>query len=192
MILLSQIFLILLTVRWVCRANSIQQARADLNELFKNDVEYFEGLEDGSPLNEIMRFAPANTTFWSLAQILLGDTKISYSYLRGNNLPGRCANLMLDSSQMYHVLRPKIQADGVLTYTHLKFPFSSVLASNTLFMGRDYCIAFNLKNYGFGFEVIKEIPTMMDGSAGLHFYSISLSTENKLSVNPMVRSKLII
>lgn len=153
---------------------------------FKNAVEYFEGLDANNVLNDIMRFPPTNMTYWDLPHLLFGNTKISYSYLQGNQLPSKCANLMLEPSFMYHVLRPKNIMDGELAYVNIKFPFSSILASNTLFLGRDYCIAFNLKNYGFGFDLIKEIPAMTDGGAGLHLQSISLSTENKLLIDPEV------
>lgn len=165
--------------------SSLNWAYTIVEDEFKA-VDYFEGLPDSNPINDIMRFHPNNLSFVNLAEYLFSNTKINYSTSLGSNLPTKCSNLYLEPSFNYHVLRPKNRQDGVLDFVNIKFPFSSVLASNALFLNKDYCIAFNLKNYGFGFDVMAGIPLMPDGSVGLHLKSISLSTENKLATGDLV------
>ncbi|CAF0994411.1 unnamed protein product, partial [Brachionus calyciflorus] len=148
--------------------------------------EFFEGINPNSPLEKIIQFPYLNISYLSASQILFNNTKYDLSYhSSGTSLPSKCSNLYLEPSNNYYVIKPRNSSDSILDLADLKLPFSSVLSPNFTFLNRNFCMAFNKKNYAIGFDTILSIPCMSQ-DCFVHLSSISLSTENGLVINNLM------
>jgi hypothetical protein len=133
-------------------------------------------------VSQALKFAPTGIPFYDLAQALL----LNYAdieYLK--NIPGsqltshfKCSSLPLDKSQTYSIMKPlSTNPNGIIDFSDLKLPFTNILAQNINFVGKKYCIAFNKRNYGFGFDALTSVPCMSNKMCGASLYGISVSTE---------------
>lgn len=152
------------------------------NPAYSQIPEFFEGIQANSPIWEIIRFQPQNKSFISIPELIYNKTEFEYLHVSGNSLPSQCTNLFLDSSKMYHVIKPKIPSSNMVNLADIKLPFSSIKSSFNYFLNKNFCIAFNKKNYAIGFDALASIPCMID-NCFVHLSGISLSTENGLIVD---------
>ncbi len=133
-------------------------------------------------VSQALRFGPTGIPFYDLAQsLLLNYADIEYL----KNIPGsqltshfKCSSLPLDKSQTYSIIKPlSTNPNGIIDFSDLKLPFSNILAQYINFVGKKYCIAFNKRNYGFGFDALTSVPCMSNKMCGANLYGISVSTE---------------
>jgi len=94
-----------------------------------------------------------------------------------------CSFLPLEKSPSvdYTLIKPKTGSPAAIQLgsSSIKMPFTNIL-SNSPFASLKYCIAFNKKNYGIGFDKLV-IPCLPDPNlCGLKFRGVSVSTEGRL------------
>jgi hypothetical protein len=137
-------------------------------------------------VSEALKFGPTGIPFYDLALVLL-TSNADIEYLK--DIPGseltshlKCSSLPLDKSQTYSIIRPLSTNPNVHTdFTDLKLPFTDIHAQNINFVGKKYCIAFNKRNYGFGFDALTSVPCMSNKMCGAILYGISVSPEVKIN-----------
>jgi len=133
-------------------------------------------------VSKTLRFTTGSTPFYDVAPSLLLNL-VDIEYLQ--NIPGaqlsnhlKCSTLPLDKTQKYSIIKPlSTLANGIIDFADLKLPFSNILAQYISFVGKKYCIAFNKRNYGFGFDVLTSVPCMSGKMCSAGLYGISVSTE---------------
>ena len=133
-------------------------------------------------VSETLKFGPAGIPFYDLvSELLLNYADIEYL----KNIPGsqlathlKCSTLPIDKTQTYSIIKPlSTKPNGIIDFSDLKLPFTNILAQYTNFVGKKYCIAFNKRNYGFGFDILTSVPCMSNKMCGASLYGISVSTE---------------
>jgi hypothetical protein len=163
----------------------------------EDDMVFFDPGELPSQVENFIRFRPGDFPFYKMGQVLLQQT-IGVEWTRnvpGNRLSnyGKCGDLFLDPSQKYHIVRTKQKNFAtIFDMLDIKLPFSTFLAKGMSFVGKNYCIAFNLKNYGLGFDPLAHVPCLPNQKCGIQLLSTSLSVESKLVYNDDVGDQIAI
>ncbi len=113
-------------------------------------------------IDNVLRFSPGNVSFYKLPELILNQLGVELSKVPGHELAkqSECALLPMDPLQSYTVLRTVAGDGGQLTSVDVKPPFSNVLTINSFIVGKRFCVAFNRKNYGVGFEILRAVPCM--------------------------------
>ena len=133
-------------------------------------------------VSQALKFGSFGIPFYDLAvTLLLNNADIEYL----KNIPGsqltshfKCSSLPLDKSQTYSIIKPlSTNSNGIIDFSDLKLPFTNILAQYINCVGKNYCIAFNKRNYGFGFDALTSVPCMSNKMCGANLYGISVSTE---------------
>ena len=132
------------------------------------EVEMFDTtgfLEDY--IDKVLRFNPGNVSFYKLPELILNQLGVEHLKIPGDQLAkhSECALLPMDPEQKYTVLKTFSGKGGQLTGAEIKPPFSNIVTINSLVIGKRFCVAFNRKNYGVGFEILQAVPCM---SSSLH------------------------
>jgi hypothetical protein len=167
----------------------------------KNDIVMFEGAEslNDPHINDLLTFSTNNDTnknkfqrfsFWKLPQYLIDIDEYLQTISKVNNVAGeslnsedfKCGSLPLDKNQKYTLIKTLNKRDDI-DFCTIKLPFSNLLIENHSCIGKQFCLAFNRKNYGVAFDALASFPCMGDNLklCGIHLQNIALSIEGKLS-----------
>ncbi len=113
-------------------------------------------------IDDFLRFNPNNVSFYKLPELILNLIGVELVKIQGNELVkhSECAILPMDPQQRYTILRTIAGNSGQMISVDVKPPFSNVFTINSIIIGKRFCIAFNRKNYGIGFEILKSMPCM--------------------------------
>ena len=152
-----------------------------LNDLY----DYFDvdNIKD-TFIPDTLKFPLSNLTFYKVPS-LKDVLPVNLIKVRGNELANHaeCSFLPLDKSLSveYSIMKPKKDSPGAieLGFCSIKMPFTNLL-SNSPFASLKYCIAFNKKTFGIGFDKL-QVPCLPDPQmCSLKFRGISLSNEGRL------------